>query len=145
MDANGGGGNAQDRLAGAVNVGNSSGSGDLDIGQPFIEGSHGIPEMGLGAAYAAVANTDRPGVYIIKADRRTVGKSPWALTANLVEAVAVSVSKITELFGKAALIKVGPTFAMVMNPAAISKKRPAKVVGYWQAVEGQVVEDGAKE
>ena len=145
MDANCCCGNAQDLLACAVNVRNAGGSRELDIGQSFIEGGHGIPEIGFGATHAAVTNTDWPDVHIIKAGGRTVGKSPWPLAANLVEAVTVPVANVPELFGKTAFVKMGPAFAMVMDLAAIGKKRPTQVVGDRQAVEGQVMEDGAEQ
>ena len=57
MNTDGSCGNAQNCFTGAVNIGNPTDSRDLDIWQSFIEGSHGVPEIGFCAANATVANT----------------------------------------------------------------------------------------
>ena len=122
-----------------VGVINDAGAGDLDVRNPVIERCHGIPEVRLSAAYAAMANGDRPDACLIEAGNRTVGEGFRAFTADFEEAVAQFMVFITELFDKTAFIEMGAPLTMIVNTSAIGEFGTLEAIDSRESLEGEVM------
>ena len=91
-----------------------------------------------------MANAYRPDTNIVKACCWTVGEGLWALTADLIEAVAHLMKLITELLGKTTLVKVGTALTLIVDSSAVGKDRSFLAIESRKSLEGKVVENGAQ-
>src|SRR5664279_2278744 len=84
----------------------------------------------LAAADAGVAAADRPVVLagVAEADRRTVGISFRPLATQLVKAVALTMTGITEFHGKTPGVEVSATLAVLVDQARVGKLGTAQLV-----------------
>ena len=88
---------------------------------------------------------NRPCTHIIEPQGGTVVKGFRTFAAKFIKAMTHAVSFVTELFGKAAGIEMGPSFTVLMDQAAIGKFGPQLIIQVRQLVKGQIVENGRQE
>ena len=132
-DGRGNGGRAE-QIGGALNPQTR----DDDIGYPLVERGHPVIEVLFGAAEAGVARLDGKALPQVPFQGGAGGEGGRPFAAELVEAVAFPGIVVVEAFGELARIEVCPPRALVMEPLAVGKQRPALAVDGRGAAVGQV-------
>lgn len=122
-----------------VGILDDSGAGYLDVRNSVIKWCHGIPEVGLSAAYATMANGDRPDACFVEAGNRTVGEGFRTFAADFEEAVAQFMVLITELFDETAFIEMSASFTMIVNSSAIGEFGTLEAIDSGESLEGEVM------
>jgi hypothetical protein len=70
-----------------------------------------------------MADAYRPDIHVIETDGGAVGKCFRSFAADLIETVSLPVEIIAILFNKPSFVEMGSSFAMIVDAAAVCKKR----------------------
>jgi len=113
-----------------------------EVGQALVERTV-VPEIGLGAADAAMARLDREADAAVPADRSARIVGCGAAAAHFVQAESLARIVIVERFDEQASVIIGPAVAGIVHAPRIELLRAALLVELRDSVEGEEVDEHA--